>query len=996
MKKWICFISLCLLAALSLSACAPALSEVAEQMAYGRAASKGAADDPGADNLPEEVYPAGFENPVYTPVEGMLNTLPNMPEYTPPKGSLKIVETSVQGGNSFLGSGDKTWSAIPTQDESDAALYWRTPDKNGQIYCPDLPIHDFTEYTAVEFWMYSQKATGDTFSALFYGVGDLSYFRIEIKVSWTGWKKVSLMLSDMDSVRDCQWSLINSVRFNSSGWGCTLTSDTTGQNGLYFGDIYLTKQLSDYDVNLGDITADDLDEVRNRWKVLLAGNFEINTFDNDTAAKIRTVNNTAKNYANSMHMGDGITCLWDGLTDFKTHGGHIQTTYERLYAMAAAWATWTGELYHDQELLDQIIFGLRWMATNAYNEDTVSAGNWWQWQIGAPLALGRCVLLIEEELSEGDIKFFLRGLDHFTYLPSQTYANRAWLAYAAMIAAVCERDPERLATSVSMLMNVFTVTTSGDGFYADGSFIQHNAMPYIAGYGGTYFSYMSDLIWILEGTKFDIGDDYLNDFAEQFFDCCLPLMIRGDFACNVMGRTMAQGTGAGSAAGICTSMLKVVPLLSADQQKLFYENVLYFILNNDTFRASMVGNLNFFTIKVYKEMMQLLYDGYYVPSTQDAFARVYASMDRSFQMTDTYAAAISLSSTRIYRYEAINGENGSAWYTGDGALWIYTPNSKYDVTYFRNFNWYHIPGVTSTTATRTVQNIALGQNIPGAYSFAGGAALNLSSVTAMHFHGLDATQAAKVDGVVADLDAYKAWFAFDDEIVCLGAGITCKTAGTDVITTIENRAIPNDAALAAIRAAGSTVTLTEQGVSVSVPYVTFGAFGGYYFPESTPVILQSYGSATKFFEMYIPHGELVSGETYAYVMLPTMSEADVAAYAADPRIEILRNDTKVMAVREKTTAEWGYVFWEAAVYDGIATSAGAAIMKAENADGTLTFSIADPTQQLERLLVNVLGEYDVVSADGQITATVHEGYTTLTVDTNASLGADFTVTLRQR
>jgi hypothetical protein len=37
------------------------------------------------------------------------------------------------------------------------------------------------------------------------------------------------------------------------------------------------------------------------------------------------------------------------------------------------------------------------------------------------------------------------------------------------------------------------------------------------------------------------------------------------------------------------------------------------------------------------------------------------------------------------------------------------------------------------------------------------------------------------------LVAKKSWFMLDDEIACLGAGITCTTAGHQVDTTVENR-----------------------------------------------------------------------------------------------------------------------------------------------------------------------------------------------------------------
>jgi len=954
-----------------------------------------AASDP-AGLIPDDVYvipavnlpgnPDGFDSPEYIPYIGFRDVLSDMPPYAPPAGSLRVLDVSEINQNKFLGTGDKTWTVVPTADGTSDALYWRTPATNGQVYCPDIAVHDFSDYTAIECWMYSEIATGDSFSFLFYGEGDLQYFRYPIIANWSGWKKISFSLSDCDSVRDCSWGNINSIRLNSSGWGSTLVEDN-GKNHLYLSDVYLTKSVSDYETDLGDVTADDLDAVMMRWKTLLAGNYEINTYSADTSAKIRQINVTARDYASTMQSGPDIRYLWKGLENFTTNGYYIQRTYERLYAMAAAWATWGGELYHDPDLLLSIKEGLQWMSENVYNEDTVSSGNWWEWQIGAPLGLGRCVLLIEEELTDTEIRFYLRGLDHFTPLPGMTYANRAWTAYVAMIAAVCERDADRLARSVAMLMNVFTYTQNGDGFYVDGSFIQHDATPYIAGYGGTYFEFMSDIFYVLRDTKFDVGEGYVQQYAEQFFRCCLPLMLDGGFAPSVMGRTVLQGTGAGAAANICMSMAKIVDLFSPVQQKQFYENVLYFVTNNETFRSTIETRLTFFNLYEYREMMKLMIEGKIVPKPMADYAKVYGSMDRVMRSGGSYNASISFSSTRIYRYEAINGENGKGWYMGDGALFVYTANDDYNLDYFRAINWHFIPGTTVTTAPRTETNIKLGNSLKGAYAYAGGAYLGTSVAAGMHYHGLTKEQAALVDGVSADLDAYKGYFLFGDTIVCLGAGITSKEKGVGVITTVDQRRSNGEAIIN-----GERVTLGSIAARTGVSWIYSAGFGGYWFPESGNISIGMGENGMQ--HIRFNHGAECKNESYVYVMLPNMTEQQVADYVADPRVRVLANTTTVMAVREMTTGETGYLFYKANSFDGIATSGAAAMMTRENADGSMTYSISDPTQLQQTLVVNLLGEHEVVSADSHITVTVMNGYTQLVIDTNRAQGGSFNITLR--
>ena len=64
-------------------------------------------------------------------------------------------------------------------------------------------------------------------------------------------------------------------------------------------------------------------------------------------------------------------------------------------------------------------------------------------------------------------------------LPSMTMANRADVAYSCIIAGTLQKDYKRIAISVEMLRELFDNVEYGDGFYDDGSFIQHDKYPYI-------------------------------------------------------------------------------------------------------------------------------------------------------------------------------------------------------------------------------------------------------------------------------------------------------------------------------------------------------------------------------------------------------------------------------------------------------------------------------------------------------------------------------------
>lgn len=78
---------------------------------------------------------------------------------------------------------------------------------------------------------------------------------------------------------------------------------------------------------------------------------------------------------------------------------------------------------------------------------------------------------------------------------------------------------------------LFTLTGTEDGLYADGSYIQHQGIPYIAGYGVELYRNYAVLARVLGGTGRDITHSYRDDHIRA-----------GDW--------LAQGTCTGSAAGV--------------------------------------------------------------------------------------------------------------------------------------------------------------------------------------------------------------------------------------------------------------------------------------------------------------------------------------------------------------------------------------------------------------------------------------------------------------
>ena len=113
------------------------------------------------------------------------------------------------------------------------------------------------------------------------------------------------------------------------------------------------------------------------------------------------------------------------------------------------------------------------------------------------------------------------------------------------------------------------------------------------------------------------------------------------------------------------------------------------------------------------------------------FAKVYSSMDKALARINEIRIGISLSSTRIGKYESIL-ENQRGWYQGDGMTFIYLSSQEYANKYWPYVNPYRLPGTTITNAPR--EAIAVyGDKTLTSQDFEGGAYINVNMVVSIKF-----------------------------------------------------------------------------------------------------------------------------------------------------------------------------------------------------------------------------------------------------------------------
>jgi hyaluronate lyase len=379
--------------------------------------------------------------------------------------------------------------------------------------------------------------------------------------------------------------------------------------------------------------------------------------------------------------------------------------------------------------------------------------------------------------------------------------------------------------------------------------------------------------------------------------------------------------------------------------------------------------------------------------------RVFPQSDRVVHVTRNWSAALGLGSTRICRYESINGQNLHGWYVGDGVLYTFLPGEQghYSDAYWPTVDGTALPGTTEPDATPP----ALQATPPGATAWVGGARLDAG-------HGAHGLDFVSLDGT---LTGKKSWFFGPEGVVCLGAGIT-DTSAVPVRTVVENRNL----------GAGGTRTLlvdgrpapVRLGTSTVLPHAHWlhlDGTGGYLLLERAPVTLlredrtgswfgvdtgaNTHGTTTpytrRFQRIELGHGVAPAGAGYAYVVLPGASAWQTMA--AVGRWRVLANTVAVQAV-ELPDHVVAASFFAAGGVRGLSVSGPASAIWGWTGHGE-TIAVADPTQRQATLRVTLdRPGCRVVSADPSVTVVSAGRRLVLDVDVSGSLGATHTVVLR--
>ena len=574
----------------------------------------------------------------------------------------------------------------------------------------------------------------------------------------------------------------------------------------------------------------EMDEILARWRFRVVASDDYRNY-----SEIISKNNGIRNRA----LGDWLTMnksatrksLWgsvDLTQNTEEAAAEFYGQYNELRYMAMAYCTASAPtnsaepvLKGNKDLLKDIINGLDWMRDYAYiKRDKVSTLSWHHLEISAPQYLIETLILIRDHLTQAQLKSYLDVSFWYMEDPAYAYdktsaqsrkagteltgANRSDACLVVLGRGLLLKDEAQIKLSMERMIDetgkIFEYSTSGDGFYEDGSFIQHKQVPYNWGYGEVLFKNIARLFFLTSGTSYfdtyitkeDIS--YIHNVIDKAF---IKTTYKGLGFDMVRGRIASRYTVPDYRMGeLLVELLYLMSKHSEEPYKTKYENVIKYTYKQlGTILSSSLAHITDQTVVVDVKENIIKNDkvtGDYSPVGHFGFR----NMDRVVHARENFAFVISMYSPTILAYEGnTNKENLQGWHTSDGMTYLYLDDKKqYSGNYWATINRKRLPGITVDTKELEEKT---GQ-FRNFRDFVGGTSLDNYGIAAMHLDKRNASGEVDTTGIVnpnllyetpalnMDLEAKKSWFMFDNEIVALGTGIS-STLDTGVETIIENR-----------------------------------------------------------------------------------------------------------------------------------------------------------------------------------------------------------------
>jgi chondroitin AC lyase len=651
------------------------------------------------------------------------------------------------------------------------------------------------------------------------------------------------------------------------------------------------------------------------------------TLSHDSEATLQDLEIVRKRILDTMHVRITVEAVqpildtlqadgsWHGIDyqDQSRSGWSTCRHLSNVLLLTRAYRSPRSELRGDPKLRAAVLKSLDyWLERDFQNP------NWWWNVIGVPRTLLPTALLLESELSAVQLDGCLDILERAKI--GMTGQNLVWVSHITAGRGILKKDPALVAKAYDRIAQEIRISTD-EGIQPDFSFHQHGPCLYNHGYGASFVVDCSRIATEVASTSFALPPEKIEILSNLILDGN-GWMTRGqatDFGAE--GREITRG---GQDARYLHAAVANMLALPTGREQEFQD--LAGRLRRDP-DVALEGNRHF-----WRSDLMVHHRSQYMSSAR--------MVSRRIANTD----------------QPCNSEGLKSHHIADGCNAIFRTGQEYDGI-FPVWDWQMIPGTTVERA----EQLSGSPRRMGETDFAGGVSDGMFGVAAF-------------DLVRGALAARKSWFFFDNEFVCLGAGIKCDS-DNPVITTMNQCNLTGDVV---VSENGRVRSLQRGNHVLNAPTWIWHDRIAYVFlqPSDTGVrnlaqsgvwweINQRYSKgeiSRDVFTLWFDHGKSPTDQTYAYLVVPEIDVASLNQYVDNQPVRVLDNNRRIQAVWHDALGIGGFAFYEAgkiAVRQdlSIRVDLPCLVLVRESAQG-YTVSVSDPTAQQAVVRVEIAGAGD--------------------------------------
>jgi len=583
--------------------------------------------------------------------------------------------------------------------------------------------------------------------------------------------------------------------------------------------------------------------------------------------------------------------------------------------------------YAEPALFAKIVLALQYFNSTG---SIYTTANWWERQIDYPQIIGQALILMRggsSTIAGADENNALNYLAASRAPSSMTGANCTDIALHYLYRGALTSSSSVVSTALTGVESTLVLENSGvEGVNHDYEFLQHGPAVYTHSYGTVWIEGVYKFIYFIKGTSYVVSKDKL-DLAYNFLHNTYYGAARGkykDFSLD--GRAISR-VGSNGAISLAAGQLA----LQVDSNTSHIANL-----------TADVANFNTGTISSTSPFVSPKHIHYW---TGD-----YTLHNRPGYQFTLYGV-----STRTMRVESINNENIIDKFGADGATTIRVKGDEYfDI--FPVWDWNQVPGITMRQFSTYQTNNNYG--VAGSTTFVGGVSDSTYGASTYQLNYVGVT-------------ARKSVFFFDNEVVCLGAGIT-STAAENIATNVNQTTLSGSVSVNN----GTTATLaanTQNSYNNTLNWAWHNSVG-YFFPNGGNVKVGNQTQSGKWadinlgasatvinkgvFKLYFDHGIAPSNATYSYIVVPNITSTDVATYNTN-NVKILSNTANIQAVKQNSLNIIQVIFAAAGTLTdsisglSITVDQPCALMVKNVGASKVTISLSDPRQTATNVKVSV-------------------------------------------